>query len=68
MNVPQEEIHGRWRRVREEMADAGVDVLVTGASAQMEFRGALRYLANYVLPVFEEYNYQIGRASCRERV
>ncbi|MDO4785586.1 MAG: M24 family metallopeptidase [Fretibacterium sp.] len=55
MNVPQEEIHGRWRRVREEMADAGVDVLVTGASAQMEFRGALRYLANYVLPVFEEY-------------
>ena len=55
MSVSREEIQSRWRRVREEMAEAGVDVLVTGASAQMEFRGTLRYLANYVLPVFEEY-------------
>ncbi len=55
MKIPPEEIRGRWRRVRESMAESGIDILVTGASAQMEFRGVLRYLADYVLPVFEEY-------------
>ena len=55
MRISPEEIRSRWQRVREEMAASGIDVLVTGASAQMESRGTLRYLADYILPVFEEY-------------
>ena len=49
------EVRGRQEAVRERMAAANIDVLVTGSSAQLEFRGLLRYLADYYLPVFEEY-------------
>lgn len=55
MRILPEEIRSRWRIVRERMAASGVDVLITGASSQMDYRGVLRYLANYYLPVFEEY-------------
>jgi Xaa-Pro aminopeptidase len=37
------------------MSESGIDVLITGSSAQIDSRGALRYLAGYYLPVFEEY-------------
>ena len=52
MRISPEEIRSRWQRVREEMAASGIDVLVTGALAQMESRGTLRYLTDYILPVF----------------
>ena len=55
MHVLPEEIRLRQKAVREQMAKSGVDVLVVGASAQMDSRGTLRYLMNYYLPVFEEY-------------
>ena len=54
MNETQE-ARARQQAVREAMAAEGIDVLITGASSQLEFRGILRYLANYYLPVFEEY-------------
>ena len=49
------EVRQRQAAVREQMAKAGIDILVTGASSQHDFRGILRYLADYYLPVFEEY-------------
>ena len=54
MNETQE-TRARQQAVRKAMAAEGIDVLITGASSQLEFRGILRYLANYYLPVFEEY-------------
>ncbi|MCL1940982.1 MAG: Xaa-Pro peptidase family protein [Synergistaceae bacterium] len=53
--VKNEEITLRQENVRRAMSKHGVDVLITGSSAQMEFRGVLRYLINYYLPVFEEF-------------
>lgn len=50
-----EEIRTRQAALRARMAEEGIDVLVTGASAQMDCRGLLRYLIGYYLPVFEEY-------------
>lgn len=49
------EARARQQAVREKMAEQGIDVLITGSSCQLEYRGILRYLANYYLPVFEEY-------------
>lgn len=37
------------------MADARIDALVIAAAARTDSRGALRYLAGYYVPVFEEY-------------
>lgn len=54
-NAMDQELRGRLEAVREAMAEAGMDVLITGSSAQLEHRGILRYLADYTLPVFEEY-------------
>ena len=51
----KQEVRARQKAVREKMAETGIDLLITGASCQLEFRGVLRYLANYYLPVFEEY-------------
>ena len=55
MQILPEEIRLRQKKVREQMSKSGMDVLVIGASAQMDSRGTLRYLMNYYLPVFEEY-------------
>ncbi len=55
MRILPEEIHLRQKKVREQMAKCGMDILVIGASAQITSRGLLRYLMNYYLPVFEEY-------------
>jgi len=53
--IKNTEIKLRQDNVRREMLKRGIDVLITGSSAQMEFRGVLRYLMDYYLPVFEEY-------------
>lgn len=45
----------RQEAVRLRMAEADVDALVAAAAARTDSRGALRYLAGYYVPVFEEY-------------
>lgn len=55
MEIPKSEVALRQSKVRAQMAAEGVDIVVAGASARMDSRGILRYLAGYYLPVFEEY-------------
>lgn len=45
----------RQETVRLCMANAHVDALVIAAAARTDSRGALRYLTDYYVPVFEEY-------------
>lgn len=45
----------RQKAVRLRMANAHIDALVVAAAARTDSRGALRYLTDYYVPVFEEY-------------
>jgi len=53
--ITAQEIKSRQQKVREAMARAGADVLIAGASAQLDMRGAIRYITGYRVPVFEEF-------------
>lgn len=55
MRTPKEELAARLSNVRRAMEEAGVQVLVTGSSAQYDHRGMLRYLTDYYISVFEEF-------------
>lgn len=55
MRTPKYELDNRIKKLREVMANAGVDVFVSGGAAQIDQRGIVRYFLDYYIPVFEEY-------------
>lgn len=55
MGTPKYELNNRIKNLRSVMAEAGVDVFVSGGSAQIDARGLVRYFLDYYIPVFEEY-------------
>ncbi|MDD4781489.1 MAG: hypothetical protein PHT02_12935, partial [Tissierellia bacterium] len=55
MSTPKYELDNRINKLRKVMAELGVDVFVSGGSAQIDSRGIVRYFLDYYIPVFEEY-------------
>lgn len=55
MRTPKYELDNRIKKLREIMANAGIDVFVSGGAAQIDQRGIVRYFLDYYIPVFEEY-------------
>lgn len=54
MKIAKEEFLARHAALYAKMEEAGLDALIVGASAQIEQRGALRWLLDYYLSVYEE--------------
>lgn len=55
MRTPKYELETRISNLREIMNEKGIDVFVSGAGAQIDQRGIVRYFLDYYIPVFEEY-------------
>lgn len=55
MRTPKYELENRIKKLRVTMSELGIDVFVTGAGAQIDQRGIIRYFLDYYIPVFEEY-------------
>lgn len=55
MSTPKYELDNRINKLRQVMAEMGIDVFVSGGSAQIDSRGTPRYFLDYYVPVFEEY-------------
>lgn len=53
--ISPQEYQNRLASVQALMVREGLDALILGASAQIDQRGALRWLMNYYLSVYEEY-------------
>ncbi|MBR1671885.1 MAG: aminopeptidase P family protein [Fretibacterium sp.] len=53
--ISRQELFRRWKAVRWEMEQAGVEALVAFGSPQLMARGLLRWLVDWPTPVFEEY-------------
>lgn len=55
MRTPKYELENRIKSLRKVMEDLKIDVFISGAGAQIDQRGILRYFLDYYVPVFEEY-------------
>ncbi|WP_422486757.1 M24 family metallopeptidase [Gudongella sp. DL1XJH-153] len=55
MRTPDYELEKRIQSLRVVMSDKGIDVFITGAGAQIDQRGIVRYFLDYYIPVFAEY-------------